>query len=44
MTMNSLGVMIDKINRLRPITGDEVFHYVSMDKSKYMMNPQGDIF
>ena len=44
MTMNSLGVMIDKINRLRPITGDEVFHYVSMDKSKYMLNPQGDIF
>jgi hypothetical protein len=32
------------MNELRPTTGEEVFHYVSMDKASYILGSEGDIY
>lgn len=44
MIADNIGGMIDVMNELRPTTGEEVFHYVSMDKASYIMGPEGDIY
>ena len=43
MIADNIGGMIDVMNALRPTTG-EVFHYVGMDKSKFIFGAEGDIF
>ena len=43
MIADNIGSMIDVMNELRQTTG-EVFHYVSMDKSKYIFGTEGDVF
>lgn len=40
---DNIGYMVDVMNTLRPTVGEELFHYVSMDKSIYTLQPDGDI-
>ena len=40
---DNIGYMVDVVNSLRPTIGEEVFHYVSMDKATYTLRPDGDI-
>lgn len=44
MITDNIGGMIDVMNELRSIKGEEVFHYVGMDKSKFILDPSGDIY
>ena len=41
---DNIVFMADVMNELRPTLGDELFHYVSLDKSKYILEAGGDIY
>ncbi len=44
ITELKIGSMIDVIRELRPITCDELFHYVSIYKAQYLLKPDADFF